>query len=155
MADREIKWSAQEFDRRPKGVSWYWLSMIVAVVILGIAVWQKNFLFGFFVVVAEILVLIWGNREPGVVGFALDAGGLAVGNKKHIYSEFENFSAENDQEKEWLNLFLNFKSRIKPALKVKIPKARAGEIKRALASELQEIEHQPSLLDAFEEFFGF
>ena len=151
----EIKWSAPEFDPRPKGVSWYWLSMIVAVIILGIAVWQKNFLFGFFVVVAEILVLVWGNREPGMVSFSLDQGGLTVGNKKHLYSEFENFGAENDREKEWLNLFLNFKSRIKPALKVKIPKELAGEIKRVFASALQEIEHQPSLLDAFEEFLGF
>lgn len=151
----EIKWRAPEFDPRPKGISWYWLSIILAVIIIGIAVWQKNFLFGFFVVVAEILVLVWGNREPEMVGFALDAGGFTVGDKKHLYSEFENFSAENDPEKEWPNLFLNFKSRIKPTLKIKAPKGRVGEIKQILNSALPEAEYQPSLLDAFEEFLGF
>ena len=151
----ELKWSAPEFDTRPKGVSWYWLSIVVAVVIIGVAVWQKNFLFGFFIVVAEILVLVCGNREPDMVAFALDEGGLAVGGKKYLYPELESFSTENIPDKEWPALFLNFKSRLKPALKVKIPKGQAGEIKRALTSALPETEHQPSLLDAFEEFLGF
>lgn len=156
MPPSQLKWQAPEFDARPKGISWYWLSIIVAIVILGIAVWQKNFLFGLFVVLAEILVLVWGNREPEMVSFALDEAGLTIGKeKKHLYSEFENFGAETDQEKEWPNLFFNFKSQLKPALKIKIPRERSLEIKRAFGAALPEVEHQPSLLDAFEEFLRF
>ena len=60
----EIQWHAPEFEYRAKTMSWYWLSILLAVVILALAVWQKNFLFGIFVIVAEILILVWANREP-------------------------------------------------------------------------------------------
>ncbi|MEK9180567.1 MAG: hypothetical protein AAB897_04105 [Patescibacteria group bacterium] len=155
MANPEIRWSAPEFEERPKGVSWYWLSIIVAVIILGLAVWQRNFLFGFFVVLAEILVLVWGNRQAEIVNFSVTEKGIAIADRKnHLYSELENFSV-NDAEGELADIFLRFKSRLKPSLKIRVPKSKLGEVRGVLGSALREVEHQHSLLDALEEFLRF
>ncbi|MDP3892652.1 hypothetical protein, partial [Nocardioides sp.] len=71
MEQFNIEWRAPEFYYREKGVSWYWLSIIAAIVILSVSVWQKNFLFAVFVVIAEILMLVWAGRKPREISFSL------------------------------------------------------------------------------------
>lgn len=156
MASFEIKWQAPEFEYRPKGVSWYWVSIIVAVIILAIAVWQKNFLFGFFVILAEVLLLTWANREPQLVNFILTEKGLSVGDRKfHAFADVESFSTDTHEGADWPDLFFEFRRRLKPLLKVKIPKGRAAEIEKSLKTILQQTEHEHSLLDTIEELIGF
>ena len=73
----EVVWDAPEFEYREKGISWYWLSIIAAACIIAFAAWFRNFLFGFFIVIAEILFIVWGNRQPRTVEFKLDDSGIA------------------------------------------------------------------------------
>ena len=152
----EIKWQAPEFEYREKGVSWYWVSIIIAALLIGVSVWQKNFLFGFFVVLAEILMLSWANRKPSLVEFTLTEKGLSVGGQKfHAYADIESFSAEEYAEQEGPDLYFQFKKRLRTMVKIKTPKARFHEILKALNTFLPQVKHEPSLLDAFEEFVGF
>jgi len=156
MTPFQIKWQAPEFKYRPKSISWYWISIILAVILLGAAVWQKNFFFGFFVVAAEILILIWANREPPLVEFSLNEKGLSVGGREfHAYTEIESFSADEEMDAEWPDLFFQFRRRLKPVLKIKAPKNQMAEIQNALKAVLPQIKHEQSLLDALEEFIGF
>ncbi len=156
MAPFELRWQAPEYEFRPKGISWYWISIIVAVIVLGLAVWQKNFLFGFFVVIAEILILAWANREPPSVLFILNEKGLSVGSRKsYAYAEMESWSINDFGETEWPSLFFQFHKHLKPALKIKIPKNRVAEVKKTLKDLLPEVEHEHSMLDTLEEFIGF
>jgi len=156
MSPFEIKWTAPEFAFREKSVSWYWLSIIISVIILGLAVWQKNFLFGFFVVVAEILILSWANRKPADVEFLLNERGLSVGGQKfYQYAEMQSWSASAEPDEEWPTLSLQFKKNLQADLKIQIPKARAAEIQKTLKTILPQVEYQKSLLDVLEEFLGF
>lgn len=156
MAAFELKWQAPEFEYRHKTVSWYWISIIVSVIILGVAVWQKNFLFAFFIVVAEILVLAWANREPQLIDFALSDKGLAIGAQKfYAFAEMESFSVDDFGGTEWPSIFFQFHKRLKPALKIRIPKDRLAEAQKALKSSLTQTEHEHSMLDTLEEFIGF
>jgi hypothetical protein len=156
MSPFEITWEAPEFEYRLKGVSWYWISIIAAVVILGLAVWQRNFLFGFFIVIAEIMVLVWGNREPEMVKFKLTEKGVSVGEAEfHAYEEIAGFSLYDGHDENWPNLSFEFRRRLKPALKIKLPKNRGAEIQKTLKLFLPQTEHQPSLLEALEELTRF
>lgn len=156
MASFEIKWQAPEFEYREKGVSWYWISIILAVIILGAAVWQKNFLFGLFVVVAEILLLAWANREPNLTSFTISEKGLSVGGQKfYALTDVESFSCEENNDSDWLNLFFQFRRRLKPPLKIRLPKKQFAEIRSALKTVLPQVEYQQSLLDTLEELIGF
>lgn len=164
----EITWQAPEFEYREKGVSWYWLSIIIAIIVLGIAVWQKNFLFGFFVVVAEMLILSWGNREPRMVEFRLSEKGLAIsggpsprrsdyghaGGKFYALQDFESFGTE-ESESEWQNVHLQFKNRLRPRIKIAVPKKKYKEVEKMLGGRIQQSTHEPSLLDTLEKFLRF
>ncbi|MDP2598646.1 MAG: hypothetical protein Q8P49_02355 [Candidatus Liptonbacteria bacterium] len=152
----ELKWRSPEFEYRPKDVSWYWISIIVSVIVLGLAVWQKNFLFGFFVVIAEILIIVYANREPAFVEFTLNEKGIAIdGRKSYAYADMESWSIDSSIGTEWPSLFFQFHRRLKPPLKVRIPRDRIAELQKALATVLRQVEHEHSLLDALEEFIGF
>ena len=152
----EIKWQAPEFEHREKRVSWYVFSLIIAVIVIGVAVWQKNFLFGFFVVVGEILIIAWANKEPAVIDFKLREESIDLGGiKSYSYADFENFCVENREEKKFCSIFYSFKSRLKPKLKISAPNSKISEIRKFLSEYLPEIEYEPSLLDLLEEFIGF
>ncbi len=95
MEELKIEWQAPEFEYREKDISWYWLSIIVAVLILSVSVWQKNFLFAAFVVMAEMLILVWAGRKPREISFSLDEKGLTIsGNKSRTFPQGIN-PAEN------------------------------------------------------------
>jgi hypothetical protein len=155
MPKFEIAWDAPEFEYREKDVSWYWISIIIAAAIVAFAVWFHNFLFGFFIVVAEVLFIVWGNRPPRLVDFHVDDTGISIDNFKfHAFREFESWSVEalND---EWNEMFFNFRSRIKPTLKVLVPHEKMDALRANLKTVLKEVEHQPTFLDAIEKFLRF
>ncbi len=97
MAAFEIVWRAPEYEFHEKGVSWYWLSIIAAAIVVAFAVWEKNFLFGLFIVIAEILLIVWGNREPRLVGFSINESGVAIeGAKSYSFKDFESMSVGDE-----------------------------------------------------------
>ncbi len=156
MSPFELKWQAPEFEYREKGISWYWISIIVAALLIGVSVWQKNFLFGFFVVAAEILVLAWANQKPPVVAFTLNERGVSIGaHKFHAYAEMESFSVDEMTEQEWPDLYFQFRKRLRPLLRVRVPHEKMAEVQKTLVAFLPQVKHERSLLDTFEEFVGF
>jgi len=156
MAPFKIEWEAPEFSYRQKNLSWYWLSIIASVVIIGFSIWQKNFLFGFFVVIAEVLVLTWSSRQPREIAFELSDRGLEIDKLTlHAYADFENFSIETDFDPDWPDIYLVFKSKIKPTLRIKAPKDRLAEIQKAFSSALPQAKHERTLMEAVERIIGF
>ncbi|MEK7212733.1 MAG: hypothetical protein AAB686_03580 [Patescibacteria group bacterium] len=152
----EIKWSAPEFEYRHKEASWYWTSIIITLLVLAVAIWQKNFLFGFFVVIAEVLIIVWGNRQPRMIDFLLNDKGFTVDGKKfYSWSQLGSFSTEESDSSEWADVILNFGQSFRPAAKAYLPKTRFQEIRARLGQFLSETERRESLVDSLQKFLGF
>ena len=155
MASFEIQWQAPEFEYRPKSVSWYWISIIISAAIIAFAIWERNFLFGIFIVVAEILFIAWGNEAPATVNFTLTESDLLIGETKHYQVKlFENFSVD-ELGGGWTELFFAFKTKLKMPIKIMLPKAKIEEVRKNLRTVLPEVEFKPSLLDSLEKIIGF
>ncbi len=155
MAKFEMEWEAPEFEFREKGVSWYWISIIFAAFFIAFAVWQKDFLFGFFVVVAEILVIIWGDREPRMLPFYLSDDHLRIGERKiHLIREFKGWSTDRNTE-EWADIHFYFDSHWRAPLRMIVPHGRVEEVRKNLSPVLRELKHDMSLIDAIEKIIGF
>ena len=93
MASFEITWEAPEFEYRPKSVSWYWISIIIAAAIIAFAIWERNFLFGIFIVIAEILFIAWGNETPATIALPSPKTTLRSATQNIIRSNFLRISA--------------------------------------------------------------
>ena len=150
-----MKWEAPEYEYREKGVSWYWISIIIAAVIIAFSVWERNFLFGFFIVIAEMLFIVWGNRAPRIVHCTLTENGLAIeGGKSRPLKDFESVSA-TEADDGWVELIFAFRARFKTPLKIFLPEARLTEFRNNMKLILREVPHEPTLLDSIEKLVGF
>jgi len=156
--ETRIRWKAPEFRYYPKTASWYYWSIFITLLFLVFAVWQKNFLFGFFVVVAETLILSWGGKKPEELDFVLDEKGLTIGSQKsYSYTELQSF-AETDMDPDgspYVELVFNFKRRLRTTMLFLIPKEKYTEIKTALSEKLPKVEAELTILDALERIIRF
>ena len=155
MAAFALHWSAPEFEYRDKDISWYWISIIVACVIVAFAVWERNFLFGFFVVVAEMLFVSWGDRSPRVIHFELTDRELVIDGKKfYPLGQIESWSADHLDD-EWTEIIFAFKAKLKTPLKILAPTHLMDELRKNLKTVLRETDYQPTLIDALEKLIRF
>ena len=159
MGFEEKNWEAPEFEHREKTIWWYWGVIVVATAILALAVWQKNFLFGVFVILSGVMIIIWGNRAPRMIRFKLAQDGLVIDERKtYQYKEMESFAFDDSFDGEWAQLLLKFNSRLKTKLKVGLPKTEVSEIRRLIgvaAPQVEEADWEHSFIDSLERLIGF
>lgn len=152
--NKSIIWTAPEFEYRPKDVGWYWMSIIISAIFILAAIWQKNFLFAIFIIVAEAMMLYWARQLPPHIEFKLDDKGLLLGkNKFHPYEELTGFSVI-DKKGAW-GLTLKTKEKLQPFIKITIYKNDAEDIKKLLKEHLEEMEFPESLIDHVSKVIGF
>ena len=149
MPKKEINWEAPEFEYISKGVGWYWLTIIAAILLVGLALWQGNFLFAIFVVIAVFLVLTWGSHYPRTVEFKVDDNGLAIGEQKfYPYEDLKGFAVKSGHmDSELAEIVFIKKNRLSPQTKIFIDNSRLKEVKNFLGQHLPELEYEESLIE--------
>lgn len=152
-----IAWEAPEFEHRPKDQLWYWVSMVVALLLLGLAVWQKNFFFGIFIVIAEVLVIVWGSYEPQVIKFEVNERGLHIGDKSYPMRELRAFAAdiEGVLDSEHPEIVIHFEHHFRPTLRIKVPARWLPDVRRTLRHHIPEEHFEPGFVEVLEKYLGF
>jgi hypothetical protein len=157
-----VEWQAPEFEYYRKDVSWYWLSLIVGIILLALSIWQKNFLFAVFVIIAWLVIVYSARRFPTIWNFKISEKGIEIslpnkdlGSAKfYPYSEIEGFDIHpaSDECKE---LVLKVKSRFSPYLKINILANDEEKIKNFLLKYISKEEYSGSLADSFSKLIRF
>lgn len=159
MEGKQISWRAPEFEYHDKSAAWYWTTVFVALIILAFALWQQNFLFAVFVIIAEVLLVVWANKKPEIVEFVVNEKGVLINNKRNYpYNELENYSVDEESDQDFTRTIFRSKHRTRVKLDILIPKNQADEVLDFLADEvpgLPEVEFEISFLDALERFVKF
>lgn len=151
-----LTWTAHEFEHRPKESLWFWVSIGVALLLFFYAIWERNLLFALFVVVAEILVIVWGNREPRDVDITVDSKGVRIGD--HAFypkSHIEAFSIVQHEHTDWHDLIILLDQRYIPTIKVHAPEHHIPELRQFLQTLYPEYDHQESFVEILERYFWF
>ena len=149
-----IKWQAPEYYYHEKDVSWYWLVVILAIVITAIALWQRNFLFAVFTVIASGTLLAWGYRKPSLIDFELNDQGLKIDENFHSKDSFSNFSIIKESD-EWGKLLLKKKSKISNILAIPIPSNEFDKVKQYCLNFWTEAELKESMIDDISNLLKF
>lgn len=152
----EIIWEAPEYDHHEKGIGWYWTSIIVAVLFLAIAVWQKNYLFAFFIILAEILIILWANKPPISREFTINEKGVGIkGHKFYHYSGIQSFHALEREAGDHDELVFHLHGKVHPTLVIKVPKHHSPHVQKALSNHLPHIHKEESFADVLSRFLRF
>lgn len=125
-------WEIASRDDEQKDQRFYMGFFAIMVALLVFAIWQKNFLFGVFVVFAAGTMLYISSEKPRVHTFSLTDTRLIIGDEDHSYSyerlshfDFYEFSPTDTE------LLIVFKERLRPTLRIRVFKKdrqKIGEI---------------------------
>lgn len=165
---KEIIWQIPEYEYNQKDISWNWLVLIAAVILFAFAIWQKNFLFAVFIVIAFLMINFISNRFPLIWQFKMTDKGivisLPIGERKKFYF-FENiesfdihsvaYDAEGNNIGEYKELILKLHSKLSPYLKINIYPADEEKIKNFLLNFIPHQEHEQSLVDSLAKLIKF
>ncbi|MGC9602938.1 MAG: hypothetical protein ABSF47_00490 [Minisyncoccia bacterium] len=153
--ETEITWRAAEYEHLEKGGSWYLIVGGTALVLLVIALWQKNFFFGIFILLAGIMVITFGNRRPDVLDFKLTREGCELGRGIfYKYDQMENFSLRSRPNR-LDEIIFRKKTTFNPFVRIPVDSRTAERAKIFLVQKLPEIQYDGSLLDILIDFLGF
>jgi len=144
---KELRWEAPDFIFHRKDVSWYWISIIIALALTAFGIWQKNTLFVAFVIIAEVIIFGWAKHSPKTFHFTLDKDGAHVDGKTVcLWNEAESFSLHEFDELSEITLKKHRGAN--PYVKLFAHNDMLPEIKKFLLDRLPEGEHEESLIDA-------
>ncbi len=153
--DNEISWRAAEYQYVEKDVSWYWIIIIIASILVLISLFRDNFFFAVFIAIAAVTLIFFGRRKPQIFDFKINDKGVAIGDKIfYDYERLEGFVIRKRPER-LDEIVLKKKGAINPYIKIPVDSKLAPKVKGFLEKKLPEIEYQDSLIDIISEWFGF
>ncbi|MEK9154845.1 MAG: hypothetical protein AAB596_02145 [Patescibacteria group bacterium] len=158
--EAEIVWQIPEYEYQPKDVNWFWLSLILAIIMLAFSFWQENFLFAIFVLIAFFVVNVFARRFPPIWEFKINKSGISLnlttGENKRFYgyNDIESFDI-HDAGEEYKELILQFHKKFSPHLKINIHSSDEEKIKRFLTQFIKQEEIEPLLIDSLSKLIRF
>lgn len=86
-----LSWQAPEYVYRHKHPDWYWAVGIIAGAAAAIAFLNDNDLFAAFLVLAGVVLMVYGRRSPRVISFAITDDGVQAGQSLYPWARIKGF----------------------------------------------------------------
>lgn len=149
-----ISWEIERLHNGGKGDWFYFTVLALMSLLLLFAVWQKNFLFGVFVILAVGTIFFLSMQRQQTYAFHLDDRGLLVAKETfYEYDRFRHFDIYEFSDEEY-EIFFVFKEKLRPILRIRIYKSDRKKIADFLSRKLPQKKTEPSLLDIFSKIVG-
>lgn len=140
-----LSWQASEYLHHDKHVGWYLLFGLVFIALIAVAAVTKQWLtIGVFVVMA-IALMVYANKQPRVLNYALGNLGITIGDKFYAYDTFRSFGLIQDVA--WHVIDLDPNKRFMPRLNVMFENDKRDQIIDILSQHLPRHDRQPDLIE--------
>ncbi len=150
----EVSWRAAEYEHTHHDSWWFLKIGIAGLIFLAFAIWQKNFFFGVFIVIASAVILTHNKREPNVIDFRVSEKGVRIANQLYEYNEFQHFSVRKRPGK-LDEIVFKRKIMFNPFLHIPADSRTIWDAREIIKRKIQEVEHDSSLLDVLLDLIGF
>lgn len=148
-----LSWSADEYERREHGKSWYAVVGVFAAALVALAIIAKSYFFVAFVALAFAVLLLYTKRPPRQLAISIERDGVRVGKRLYEFSALQSFWIfERADVKE---LSLETKQTFQPYLHLPLGDTDPEKIREILLSRLPEKEQQETVIDQLARSFGF
>lgn len=87
-----FKWQAPEYEWKDRSNDWYWVLGTVAVIIVGLSIYSKNYLLGILILIGATLLIAFSKRKPRDHDFSVSAEGFFIDGHTYPFSDFEGFN---------------------------------------------------------------
>jgi len=86
-----FSWRHPDFAPYPKDRKWYMISIILLLVSVAWSFWQQNYLFGVFLIMFYMVVLLYENRPPEMIDCVITPIGVKIGSKFYYWRQIDHF----------------------------------------------------------------
>lgn len=155
LKQNNISWRAAEFHYIEKDYLWYVGVIAVGAVLIISSLWQHNFFFAVFLIIATILVVEFGKRRPEILEYELNDNGVVIDGI--LYAQYRNIISFHIRKRfGYLDeLILHRNSKIRPFLHLPIDDKLAIKARDFLLNYIPEDDHEQSFADIIAERLGF
>ena len=150
----KILWQAPEHEFFTKGPIWDFTSVLIAALLIFISLWQGNFLFAVFIVIAELVLFFTADNESPNFSFRLEKNNLFINEKFYSLGQFKTFSIL-EREGDLSDLEFQKSNNLSFSLKIPVKSSDIEKVRSFLHNYLDEVEHNESLIEAISRFIGF
>ena len=151
--DGGISWQASEYIHHDKRTAWHLGLFAIIAVLVAVAVVTHEWLsIGVFIAMAAALV-VYGNKQPRVLNYAITASGITIGTKDYPFESFKSFSVIQDVA--WHVIDLEPTKRFMPRLSILFDDTQRDAIVGALAAHLPEEDRLPDPIERLARYLKF
>jgi hypothetical protein len=91
--DDYVQWTASEYIAHEKSAGWH-VGLVLVSLVVAVFAWfiTKDVLTASVIVIAGVVLSMYGARRPNQLQYQLDNHGLSIGQKHFSYADFRAFS---------------------------------------------------------------
>jgi len=86
-----MDWEFDEFESPNRGVVWYLAATIIGGLMLLVAIWTHNYIFGVIIILVALIYFLYDVHDAPRVGFGITTNGILIGRKFFRYKDLANF----------------------------------------------------------------
>jgi len=149
----KITWETPEYKHKKKGVDWYFALGIIAVFSSAASFLLNNDLFGIFILLGVITLIIYGIRAPRIINIEIGKRGISVNNTLYSYNTLRSFWVEDNDEEP--KILLQSEKVLMPYIIIPLGDTDPDIVREFLLNYLEEEEHHEPLSQKLMEYLGF
>lgn len=131
-----LSWKIHEYPHYDHGVFWYVGLIFLGAAFLIYALWSRNFLFAFIIIMFAMVFLAHAGRHPAELEFAISPDGIRLGERNYPWKEIKKFFIIYEPP-EVKTLYFDFHG-FRPTLSVSLDGQDPAEVRSALSRFLSE-----------------
>lgn len=93
---KTIEWKAAESVDHERSTGWHIILYGVALVLIGLCVWSKNWIGIGLVVIIVVALQVVGSKPARMMEYKLSEEGLTINGQLHLFSEYRGFGVRHD-----------------------------------------------------------
>ncbi|MFA6526011.1 MAG: hypothetical protein WCT26_01175 [Candidatus Buchananbacteria bacterium] len=132
-----FSWQHQDYVNYHKDKRWYIISVILLLAAVAWSFGQQNYLFGVFLIMFYMVVLLYENRPPEIVDTVITPLGIKSGQKFYYWRLIDHFFVVY-RAQGIKNLYIEFKNPISGRLVIPLDGQNAVAIRDYLLKFLNE-----------------
>jgi predicted membrane metal-binding protein len=140
-----LSWTTPEFAYHKKGLAWFIVLALIAIVFFIIALIMQNYIFALLVLLASFLIYIQALKKPPKIKVAIAEEGITVQETLFPYKELSSFWLF--EEMEIRTLSLESKKLLRPRISIPLAQQNPNEIRQILIGFIPERKQEETLID--------
>ena len=148
-----ISWSAPEHYHVEKSSDWYWGVSIIAGTIAALAFIFGNVIFGIFIIVATVALLLHAHKPPRIIQCEINDRGIIAGDVFYPFLSLDSFWI--DAHERPAKILIKSQKFFMPYITIEIEQVDPEDVRTVLLNYIAETEHSEPISQKILERFGF